>query len=128
LKGFKDFNLHKGAGQGQHLALTVLCVLNSLDIMFAEFAREGTSLESEHLNTSTFHPNDLASAYLSGRGGARAEDAQGTPTLSLVLPSILVYEVYDFTSTFHPNDLDGRTFPTTLRVPLSSEEGTPQNV
>ena len=29
---------------------------------------------------------------LSGRGAARAEDAQGTPTQSQVSPSILVYE------------------------------------
>ena len=31
-------------------------------------------------------------SFITGRGTARAEDAQGTPTQSHILPSILVYE------------------------------------
>ena len=37
--------------------------------------------------------------YIAGRGTARAEDAQGTPTQSHVSPSILVYE--DTVLAFH---------------------------
>ena len=36
----------------------------------------------------------LRVGWLSGRGTARAEDAQGTPTQSHISPSILVYEEY----------------------------------
>jgi len=36
----------------------------------------------------------VGSTDLSGRGAARAEDAQGTPTQSHISPSILVYEDY----------------------------------
>jgi len=35
---------------------------------------------------------DILRVDLSGRGTARAEDAQGTPTQSHISPSILVYE------------------------------------
>ena len=45
---------------------------------------------------------------VSGRGAARAEDAQGTPTQSHISPSVLVYEAKTF-----------RLFP------LCSEAGTP---
>ena len=34
----------------------------------------------------------LRVGYLSGRGAARAEDAQGTPSQSHISPSTLVYE------------------------------------
>jgi len=37
--------------------------------------------------------------HSSGRGAARAEDAQGTPTQSHISPSILVYEDYGFKSS-----------------------------
>jgi len=36
----------------------------------------------------------LIFSQMSGRGAARAEDAQGTPTQSHISPSILVYEDY----------------------------------
>ena len=35
---------------------------------------------------------DGSTEFLSGRGAARAEDAQGTPTQSHISPSLLVYE------------------------------------
>jgi len=47
------------------------------------------------VGTPTTAPIDrLRVGWLNGRGTARAEDAQGTPTQSHISPSILVYEDY----------------------------------
>ena len=40
------------------------------------------------------HFRAVIDSGLAGRGAARAEDAQGTPTQSHISPSILVYEDY----------------------------------
>ena len=40
----------------------------------------------------------VGSTHFSGRGAARAEDAQGTPTQSHILPSIQVYKYTKMTN------------------------------
>jgi len=49
----------------------------------------------------------LIDSGYSGRGAARAEDAQGTPTQSHTSPSILVYEDQHFISRVQRFDLLG---------------------
>jgi len=46
--------------------------------------------------------------YISGRGTARAEDAQGTPTQSHISPSILVNEEKSREANLCPTRLGGR--------------------
>ena len=55
--------------------------------------------------------------YLSGRGAARAEDAQTTPTESHVSPSILVYEDHQVVLS--------RSVPTTKSEAIEDSTQTP---
>ena len=58
-----------------------------------------------------------------GRGAARAEDAQGTPTLSHISPSILVYEDKSFLTPVLANGGGGGSPP--VRLALLLDELTP---
>ena len=50
----------------------------------------GSRVGAEVQGTGAGPPGSIPGIY--GRGAARAEDAQGTPTQSHISPSILVYE------------------------------------
>ena len=55
---------------------------------------------------------------LSGRGTARAEDAQGTPTQSHISPSILVYEEEGCSRDGRDDDVDLVVAPILLVLPV----------
>ena len=51
-----------------------------------------TTVDSPGTSPTRLEPGLIRAKYTSGRGAARAEHAQGTPTQSHISPSILVYE------------------------------------
>jgi len=71
--------------RGQKLEHAVLTPLDRFDVS------RPLRLESPALGHSA-----LFRSSVPGRGAARAEDAQGTPTQSHISPSILVYEGHQF--------------------------------
>ena len=62
----------------------------------------------------------------SGRGAARAEDAQGTPTQRNILPSILAYEDRLIVVVHSVGIVQLIACPDRVRSPLPSEKGTAQ--